>query len=360
MPAVEEESIASEVLSASLGGAISASILYPLDVLKTQMQAGCGANSAGEGGKDPKDEVSDESKNNGSMVAVARRLYDRDPTVFVRGMETSAFQSALEKALYFLAYATLKRSYLSITNQTHLSTLPNLVLGCAAEWAHLPVSLPVDAWTTRVQTSKTNQAPLQILLHMLRDPTCRFYSGLSAYTLLCLKPALQYTVYEQVKAAVLRTRPRGSTLSAVEAFALGMIARTVSTVLVFPFLRAKVLLQTSKTTKTTKTTTTTTTTISAPRGEATQSPPTPPPPPPSPVQQQTRVLDVVRDLWRRDGLSGLYQGLTPELTRGVFSAAFMLMIKEKLAIAVQRLLEQRRQHHHHQQARHSRLPMNAR
>lgn len=29
------ESIASEVLSASIGGAISASILYPLEVLKT-------------------------------------------------------------------------------------------------------------------------------------------------------------------------------------------------------------------------------------------------------------------------------------------------------------------------------------
>ena len=33
------DSIASEVVSASLGGAISASILYPSEVLKTKMQA---------------------------------------------------------------------------------------------------------------------------------------------------------------------------------------------------------------------------------------------------------------------------------------------------------------------------------
>ena len=36
---MSEESIAPKVLSASLGGVISASILHPLEVLKTKMQA---------------------------------------------------------------------------------------------------------------------------------------------------------------------------------------------------------------------------------------------------------------------------------------------------------------------------------
>ena len=47
MPSDHKDTIASEVLSASLGGAISASILYPLEVLKTKMQAeGSGSTEA--------------------------------------------------------------------------------------------------------------------------------------------------------------------------------------------------------------------------------------------------------------------------------------------------------------------------
>jgi solute carrier family 25 (peroxisomal adenine nucleotide transporter), member 17 len=292
----EEESIASEVLSASLGGAISASILYPLEVLKTQMQAS-----------------RDGDAKQSSMVAFAKVLYARDPTVFVRGVEMSGFQSALEKALYFLAYTAFKRSYLNITNQPHLSTLPNLVMGCAAEWAHLPLTLPVDAWTTKIQTS--NEAPLTILLHMLNDPDCRFYSGITAYSLLCLKPALQYTAYEQVKAIIVQSR-QSKSLSAAEAFLLGMIARTISTILVFPFLRAKVLLQVSKNQGVT-------TTDDDSEKEKTER----------------GVLLLVWQVWRQGGAKGLYQGLGPELTRGVFSSALMLMIKERIAVIAKQLLQ---------------------
>jgi hypothetical protein len=44
-------------------------------------------------------------------------------------------------------------------------------------------------------------------------------------------------------------------------------------------------------------------------------------------------------VYERDGLAGLFQGLGPELTRGIFSAALMLMMKEKLASRVQRVLD---------------------
>eukprot|EP00568_Trieres_chinensis_P015821 CAMPEP_0183318678 /NCGR_PEP_ID=MMETSP0160_2-20130417/61411_1 /TAXON_ID=2839 ORGANISM="Odontella Sinensis, Strain Grunow 1884" /NCGR_SAMPLE_ID=MMETSP0160_2 /ASSEMBLY_ACC=CAM_ASM_000250 /LENGTH=46 /DNA_ID= /DNA_START= /DNA_END= /DNA_ORIENTATION= len=41
------ESVLSEVVSASLGGAFSASALYPLEVLKTKMQAETGGGKGG-------------------------------------------------------------------------------------------------------------------------------------------------------------------------------------------------------------------------------------------------------------------------------------------------------------------------
>jgi hypothetical protein len=45
---------------------------------------------------------------------------------------------------------------------------------------------------------------MQILLTMMQDKDTQFYKGLSAYYLLCSKPVLQYTVFEQVKAAWLQ------------------------------------------------------------------------------------------------------------------------------------------------------------
>lgn len=90
-----KDTIASEVLSASLGGAVSASILYPLEVLKTKMQASGDDTEEGEEKK--------------GMVEYAKDLYEKEGSaVYLNGIETSAFQSALEKAFYFFAYTTLK------------------------------------------------------------------------------------------------------------------------------------------------------------------------------------------------------------------------------------------------------------
>jgi solute carrier family 25 (peroxisomal adenine nucleotide transporter), member 17 len=345
-----EETIASEVLAASLGGAISATILYPLEVLKTKMQCV----------SDDDEDDDDENGDNGgggeegkattkkTMIPFALQLYnDHGWSVFFRGVETSAFQSALEKALYFFAYTGLKRMHAAVLvkqggdSSSSKSAPPmggftNLLLGCAAEWAHLPITLPVDAWTTKIQTS--TDAPMNILLTMLGDKKHHrdLYKGISAYSLLCFKPALQYTVYEQAKSMVLQRRRQrqqhyrnssnstsstiNTSLSAAEAFALGMVARTIATVLVFPFLRAKVLMQTSSST-------TASGSGSNKKGI------------PNAVQRsseddemtKTTMSVVLYRQYQRAGLAGLYQGIGPELTRGIFSAALMLMIKERIA-----------------------------
>jgi adenine nucleotide transporter 17 len=173
---------------------------------------------------------------------------------------------------------------------------------------------------------------------MMHNKDTQFYKGLSAYYLLCFKPALQYTVFEQVKAAWLQSKnaKHGSksqqqlSLSAAEAFLLGMVARTIATVVVFPFLRAKVVMQTRKTTTRESTTTaedadgtTTTDDATTDNGNSNGS-----------TSKKDSVLTLLLEIWKSKGVAGLYQGLGPELTRGIFSAALMLMIKEKIAVAV--------------------------
>jgi len=361
----DNNNIASEVLAACLGGAVSASALYPLEVLKTRMQAEDGdRRSSSRDNKDEDDDDDDAPESKGktkekdggelTMIQYAARLYEKEgPGVFLRGIQTSAFQSALEKACYFFAYTLLKTAYHDLTgDRGAIATAPRLALAAAAEWAHLPVTLPVDAWTTAIQTSSSSAATgdkkessLAILCHMLSDKNTNFYKGIEAYWMLCWKPAIQYTVYEQVKLAYLKSKKRAASdwdgagrqsrggyreqprtsLTAAEAFALGMVARTIATVLVFPFIRAKVLMQTQQKQSQSD---------ENDEGETGTK---------KKKVKDSAMMVMLYRIWQRQGLSGLYRGIGPELTRGIFSSALMLMIKERIALVVQQFLLGRRQ-----------------
>ena len=126
------ETIASEVLSASFGGAISAGILYPLEVLKTKMQAVDTSSSSTSSGddKEGEGEASSVPPPQG-MVPFAKHLYQTQGlSVFFRGLETSSFQSALEKALYFFSYTALKQIHQLVSRGAELGSVSNLALVC--------------------------------------------------------------------------------------------------------------------------------------------------------------------------------------------------------------------------------------
>jgi hypothetical protein len=132
------ESVASEVVSAMVGGMFSASALYPLEVLKTRMQAESKVTTSS--GNNPQEETAaddDEHQPNSSgsssggsaeivskqqlkneysnaaqegMTSYATLMYRHEGGIapFYSGVVTSAVQSATEKALYFFAYTFFK------------------------------------------------------------------------------------------------------------------------------------------------------------------------------------------------------------------------------------------------------------
>jgi solute carrier family 25 (peroxisomal adenine nucleotide transporter), member 17 len=280
---------------------------------------------------------------NKNMVEYGTDLYRREgASVFFRGMEIAALQSAIEKACYFFAYSALKRLYFAMLTTTtrtgarpahggddpspSISPFVNLALGCLAEWVHLPVTLPIDALTTAVQTSsrcggsespRTNQDAMTLLVTLCREGSV--YKGIQAYYILCLKPAIQYTIFEQVKARILvARRRRGSSqpqrFSAMEAFALGVFSRMVATLAVFPFARAKVRMQ-SRSSK------------GGGNGGMNCS-----------SSSSLTVWQLLKTSYATGGVASLYHGLGPELTRGVLSAALMMMVKERISGGVKRVL----------------------
>ena len=128
------ESVASEVVSAMIGGMFSASALYPLEVLKTRMQAESKSTTSKNKEEDKKDLPNEQEPNDGEseeetkqkssnnkqltyeeaasqgMKSYAKLMYENEGGIapFYSGVITSAVQSATEKALYFFAYTFYK------------------------------------------------------------------------------------------------------------------------------------------------------------------------------------------------------------------------------------------------------------
>jgi len=225
------------------------------------------------------------------------------------GAVPSASQSAIEKLIYFYGYESLIQLYQG-PDGGDLGMGANLVIGYVAEFFHLPITMPLDQTLTRFQALIACSTPLvttEILylsrLH-LSSPSHNwqsqkgesaktylehmgdiykekglggFYKGLTtpkrhidlmrpkraqttcvgmqAQLVLCLKPAIQFTCFDQLKNIYLRRlETQGfkiTALTALQAFVLGALARAVATFAVFPYTRSSIsfvalLIQTSQ------------------------------------------------------------------------------------------------------------------
>lgn len=289
-----------EAVSAGLGGAFSSSALYPIEICKNRLQASQKSDDGeGKGNKEAS-----------SMVSVAKQLHAKEGIKgFYRGFQYSAIQSATEKALYFYGYTFIVQGWKSVFGGT--STASSVLLGSLAEWCHLPVSLPIDAVTVRIQTGKGGESPIYILRDIVRTRGfTALYSGWAAYMVLCLKPAITYAIFDKLKELILLRRSKlvgkaVRALTTLEAFIIGAIARGIATIAVFPYTRAKILVKSHKHVQGQK--------------------------PPS-------IAATVRNVVKQEGFFALYKGSVPEVSRGVMSAALMLAAKEKIAAVVRAAL----------------------
>ena len=237
---------------------------------------------------------------------------------FLFHLFVSKLQNTISNSITIFLSIVNQSIYVAISGNSNIGTIANLILGCFAEWSHLPVTLPIDCVTTAIQTDDKNRGAFVLLGNILSEKGIGgFYKGIEAYTVLCLKPAIQYTVYEQVKKIVIAARRVSAqaqhhgrevvsdSLNAAEAFFLGMFARIVATMLTYPYLRAKVMLQSTYKNAIVKPT----------------------------------IPQMIAEQLAEGGVWNLYQGIGPELTRGVFSAALMMMAKERIGVMVRALID---------------------
>lgn len=168
-------------------------------------------------------------------------------------------------------------------------------------------------------------------------------SGFGASVVLCINPAIQYTVFDQLKALILQrvaARHPGKrvALTTAQAFLLGAVAKAIATVVTFPYIRAKVVLQAAKAGRRTCSRDAAEAGAAAGSGagggggggEGEQGG----------ADDPLRVLpsdsapEVLRKLAAADGVHGWYKGMAPQLLKGVLAAALMLSVKERIEVVV--------------------------
>eukprot|EP00970_Alexandrium_tamarense_P015231 scaffold4900_cov193-Alexandrium_tamarense.AAC.8 len=202
-------------------------------------------------------------------------------------------------------------------------------------------NLAEEAYETRKHTAPggNNEISIEKRLHSILS----LWNGILPATLLCTNPAIQYTMYDTLKNALLQHRhddklnsqnqqSQSNRLSMWESFVFGLISKFFATATTYPLIRAKVLLMVS------------------------------PPEAFDDVQSATEngnangctsnrgtdddVVDASKHprslpllllyIFRKEGIRGIYRGCSLQLLHTVLKSALLMMVREKITVTSHR------------------------
>ena len=304
-----------EATNAAVGTAVSKLATYPLDIVKTRL-------ATAEAGS--------------SVASVVRDLTaERGVAGLFFGVENKLVKSCTAKFIYFYIY----RALLDVvrTGNSQVSVVANLVIGYLGEFLSLPVVMPLEAVVSKSQTSGLT-GPQAARAMYLEGGVRRFYAAPFAYVVGCCQPAIQYTIFDQVKRTFLQAAVGGSgaveravELSALQAFALGAMSNAIATTMCYPLEVIRMTQQSrgeeedggsgggeSKGSGGAS--------VAKSRGGGGSVAVA--------VQAMRRhaiaAWLVLRSILKKEGIAGWFKGLGPQLTASVLSSALMMMVKERI------------------------------
>lgn len=292
---VRQKAVA-DALAGVVGSLVSLWVAYPIDVLKTNVQAG--------------------------------RESNWNPDQLFAGWKSKTLHTASSSFCYFYLYSWIFSSFTASRKNKQISAPTRLVLSAIAAMLNTCATLPFDVISTRHQTADLGNKRIDredsedsdevyddcsddsvSLQHRFPESIQRrlstrirdflsLWKGLTPSLLLCSNPAIHFTVFDMTKAQLLRRRGK-SNLTMMDAFLLGMFAKFVATITTYPLIRAKVILM---------------------------------------ITSQTDIVQCLQTEYRKHGLPGLYRGCNIQLLHTLLKSALLMMIRERISRTTQRIL----------------------
>jgi adenine nucleotide transporter 17 len=281
-----------------IGGAVLALMLtYPLDVIKTRLQVQTKDTACSTDYKSVSDALKTILKEEGIEGLYA-------------GLSSGLIGVASTNFSYFYWYSVVRGGYVKnyAAQDGSIGTMMELALGAISGGLAQLFTIPVSVVTTRQQTSSMNRKGLnrptmiQTAQAIIKEEgPSGLWKGIRPALVLTINPAITYGFFERLKSILLKSKPDGVGLSSMETFLLGLICKTIATVVTYPYIMAKVRLQWR----------------------------------PSDYETNERVqyknaMDVIYRVLNSEGYKGLYIGMQAQIFKAVTSQALLFVIKGKL------------------------------
>jgi len=305
MPAVSEQTrLLLDATSGSLGAVLVAVLLYPIDIAKTKIQSGFSSSSSVSG-------------------TLQDILASEGVLGLFRGVVIKSFHAGFQNFIYFYVYEWLKATAKRL-GMAKQSTMTNAMLGTLAGVANLSITLPIETLTVRLQTAPMGTTLGELARESWRQGLLVAYRGFSTSAILTLNPALTFSIFDALKARILKALSIASgrkiaSLSVAQAFFIASFSKTLATMLTYPLMRAKVVMQAAPVTTAVECSSES----AHANGDGAQSP--------TRLQSsRLTMVEVIHEIWRREGLSGLYRGCDAQIFTAVTKSGILLTAKEKL------------------------------
>lgn len=219
------------------------------------------------------------------------------------GLGSALYGQALIQAAYYYFYSALSGAAAARRPAgVGAGVMENIVVSSLAGAAGASLTNPLWVVNARKVKTGTKDSTPQILKTIVKDEGFKgLFRGLRAALVLVSNPTVAYTVFERLKAAVLRGRPAGSTLSARDVFLISAVAKLMATMCTYPYLLAK-------------------TTLQAQEGD-----------------DKGSISGIIRTVYKEGGVPALYKGINSKMWQSILTAALLFVLQEKCVQLVVRV-----------------------
>lgn len=277
----------SHALAGAGAGAISMTLTYPLVTITTKLQTQ---------NKDADGKLK-------SKVKTIKDIYLKDGLLgYYSGLESAVYGMATTNFVYYYFYELSARALCKLSSHTisrQLNATESMVSGAIAGSMTAIASNPIWIANTRMTISKSKKSTLRVIWEIIeKDGFLTLFNGLKPALILVSNPIIQYTVYEQLRNIVLKVQKR-KILSPSWAFILGAIGKLTATSLTYPYITLKTRMH-----------------LLNKENESGNS----------------SMFSLMKDIIKKDGITGLYHGIGIKLVQSILTAAFLFFFKEGLIL----------------------------
>ncbi|KAI8880087.1 mitochondrial carrier [Backusella circina FSU 941] len=275
-------------ISGAGGGIVSMALTYPLVSISSRLQV--------------QKNNTDKDAYKNTLDAFVKILAKEGPMGLYSGLTSGIFGIAITNGVYYYCYEAVKAIFEKAKGKgTPMSTAESMLAGAIAGSTVVLATNPIWTINTRLTVNKgvegedksKKPSAFAVGAHILKTEGIKgLYAGVGAALVLVINPIIQYTVFEQLKNKISKTK----SLRNFDFFLLGAISKLCATGITYPYIVIKSRMQVSQ------------------KGD----------------DKYNSILDGFKKIIGTEGIAGLYKGISSKIVQSVLTAAFLFWAKEVL------------------------------